>query len=330
MTTSSAKTSATVLPLFVAAAIAVAGWVSYFFAQQEAIQLGQETEILNTKLKAIKNTPPPKPQVEIKPEPKPQPKAEPNTTATPSEPPKAQPQEPPKKYNRLLLAEREKALRERDEAQARIGTVLKEKHTILKQQKSALEEGQQLRQQLVMSAESVERLKQKIKEVSTDVQKVREQEANRFSQLKQQFVQELEQKQITISQLKNHMTVVNVAAEILFGSGSATLKPRGQEALGLIADNLNNQPDRLISIEGHTDNIPVGELSPYPSNWELSSARAASAARYLEQKADVAATRMQVVGHGEYQPTASNETVKGRAANRRIEIILLPANKLQP
>jgi len=330
MTTASAKTSATVLPLLVAAAIAVAGWASYFFAQQEAIQLGQETELLNTKLKAIKNTPPPKPQVEIKSEPKPQLKAEPNTTATPSEPPKAQTPEPPKKYNRLLLAEREKALRERDEAQTRIGTVLKEKRTILKQQKSALEEGQKLRQQLVMSTESVERLKQKIKEVSTDVQKIREQEANRFSQLKQQFEHELEQKQITISQLKNHMTVVKVTAGILFSSGSATLKPRGQKVLVLIADNLNNHPDRLISIEGHTDNIPVGELSPYPSNWELSSARAASAARYLEQKAGVAATRMQVVGHGEHQPTESNGTVKGRAANRRIEIILLPANKLQP
>jgi len=217
------------------------------------------------------------------------------------------------------MAEREKALKERDAAQTRIGTILKEK-------KSALEEGQQLRKQLVMSAKNVERLQQKIKEVSSDIEKVRAQEADRFSKLRQQFEQELEQNQITIFQLKNHMTVVNVTAEILFASGSAVIKPKGKKVLELIAENLNSHPDRMISIEGHTDDIPVAQDSPYPTNWELSSARSAAAARYLEEKAGVAANRMQVVGHGQHRPATSNETAEGRATNRRIEIILLPSS----
>ncbi|MCP3671898.1 MAG: OmpA family protein, partial [Gammaproteobacteria bacterium] len=249
------------------------------------------------------------------------------TTAPANAAQKATPK-PPKRYNKLLMAERKKALNERDAAQTKIGTILKEKNTILKQKKTALKEGQQLRQQLVLSAENIKRLKQKIKEVSTDVQKVRKQGADRFSKLKQQFEQELKQKQITISQLKNRMTVVNVTAEILFGSGSATIKPKGQRVLELIAETLNKHPDRMISIEGHTDTLPIAIDSQYPTNWELSSARAASAARHLENIAGVESDRMQVVGHAQHRPTASNKTAKGRKTNRRIEIILLPPSTM--
>jgi len=317
MTTAS-NTSST-LAIIVAIAIAVAGWVSYFFAQQENTQLLQETELLTSKLKAqdkkqqealaakpsVKDTAESKPDVRT-------------TTGMPA--PKQNPIEAvqaPRKYNRLLMSEREKAIKEKDSAQARIGAILKQK-------RSALEDGQQLRQQLVISTKNVELLKQKIKEASSDIQKVRNQEADRFLHLRQQFEQELQQKQITISSLKDRMTVINVTAEILFGSGSARLKPKGKKVLKLIAQNLNKHTDRMVSIEGHTDNIPVVRYSPYPTNWELSSARAASAARYLEDEAGVAAGRMQVVGHGEHRPVASNATARGRAINRRIEIVLLP------
>ncbi|MCP4128968.1 MAG: OmpA family protein [Gammaproteobacteria bacterium] len=322
MTTASARKTSSVLPLIIMAAIAVAGWVSYFFAQQEATLSQPKTELptseLNTKKELRKETLPTKPPEKPK---------QVATTAPANTSHKEAP-EPPKRYNKLLMAERKKALKERDAAQTRIGTILKEKHTIINQKKSALKEGQQLKQQLVLSAENVERLKQKIREVSTDVQKVREQEADRFSKLKQQFEQELEHKQITISQLKNRMTVINVTAEILFGSGSATIKPKGERVLELIAESLNKHPDRMISIEGHTDALPVAWDSQYPTNWELSSARAASAARYLGNRSGVAADRMQVVGHAEHRPAAPNETAEGRATNRRIEIILLPADTL--
>ncbi len=322
MTTASARKTVAVLPLIIMAAIAVAGWVSYFFAQQESTPSQPKTELPTSELKTEKEV-----QKETLPT-KPPEKPKQIATTAEANPPQKQTSEPPKRYNRLLMAERKKALKERDAAQTRIGTILNEKNTIIKQKKVALKEGQQLRQQLVLSAENVERLKQKIKEVSTDVQKVREQEADRFSKLKQQFEQELEHKQITISQLKNRMTVINVTAEILFGSGSATIKPKGERVLELIAESLNKHPDRMISIEGHTDTLPVARDSQYPTNWELSSARAASAARYLENRSGVAADRMQVVGHAEHRPTAPNETAEGRATNRRIEIILLPPSTM--
>jgi len=373
MTTASAKSSLTILSLILTTVIAVAGWASYYFAQQEASGFKQQIKILSSKLKTQDDIQqdilPTKPPTRTQPSPKPsavtpttaqsepstvtpttaqsgpstatqttaqsgpstatqttiqsnpstetQATAQSGSTIKPTGTPRATPSEPPKKYNKLLMAERQKALKERDAAQARIGTILMQKE-------SALKEGHQLKQQLVMSAENIKRLQQKIKEVSSDIQKVREQEANRFSKLRQQFEQELKKKQIIISELKNRKTVVNVTAEILFESGSATIKPKGRKVLGLIAETLNKHPDQMVSVEGHTDNIPISSGFQFPTNWELSTARAAAAARYLEDNAGVKADRMQVVGHGEHRPSTSNETVQGRAANRRIEIILLP------
>ncbi len=302
--------------MIVAIAIAVAGWVSYFFAQQENALLQQETGLLTSKLKAQGKKQQEALAAKSSTEVTAGSKQDVRTT-TGTKPVPAEAAQVPKKYNRLLMSEREKAIKDRNSAQARVGAILKQK-------KSALEEGQQLRKQLVISTENVVRLQQKIKEVSSDIQKVRDQEADRFSNLRQQFEQELQQKQITISSLKDRMTVVNVTAEILFGSGSVNLKPKGKKVLELIAQNLNKHPERMVSIEGHTDDIPVVRHYPYPTNWELSSARAASAARYLQDKAGVAASRMQVVGHGQHRPATSNKTAEGRAINRRIEIILLP------
>jgi chemotaxis protein MotB len=89
-------------------------------------------------------------------------------------------------------------------------------------------------------------------------------------------------------------------------------------------------PDRQISVEGHTDNIPLGKnmIGAY-TNWELSSHRAAAAVRYL-QSSGIDPKRMQVVGFGEYRPVADNMTEEGRAENRRIEIRLRPDDKALP
>ena len=333
MTATPAKTSSAMIPLIITALIAIAGWISYFFAQQEAAQFQQQAELMSLKSKPqideqqntlpAKQTPEkqtPEKQTPEKQAPEKQEAASPTPAAdltqtadTRKAPPQAEASEPPRKFNRMIMAEREKALKERDAAQARIGSVLKQKE-------HAIEEGKQLKEQLAQAAADVEKLKQ-------DMEMIRQQETDRFQKLRQQLEQELEQKQVTISQLKNRMTVVNVTAEILFSSGSAVIKPKGQKVLDLIAETLNKYPDRMISIEGHTDNVPIaGELA-YQTNWELSSARAAAAVRYLEDNAGVNPARMQVVGHGQHQPAASNETVEGRAANRRIEIILLPPSK---
>ena len=81
-----------------------------------------------------------------------------------------------------------------------------------------------------------------------------------------------------------------------------------------------------ISIIGHADSVPVASKFHYrfPSNWELSSARAASVARYLLKQGDLEPSRIEVVGMSHYQPVANNDTEEGRAKNRRVEIILTP------
>jgi chemotaxis protein MotB len=90
---------------------------------------------------------------------------------------------------------------------------------------------------------------------------------------------------------------------------------------------LANIADKQIHVSGHTDNQPItGKLlERYPSNWELSMARAMTIVRFLQDTAKVPPERLVATGQGEYHPIASNKTTKGRARNRRIEILLTPA-----
>jgi len=85
--------------------------------------------------------------------------------------------------------------------------------------------------------------------------------------------------------------------------------------------------DKQIQVSGHTDRLPISEkLAPqFPSNWELSTARAINVVRFLSEKANVPPQRLVASGYGEYHPIANNKTAAGRAKNRRIEILLTPS-----
>ena len=137
------------------------------------------------------------------------------------------------------------------------------------------------------------------------------------------------EKEIKQKSFKNeyHKLTVNLMDKLLFDSGRADIKKEGREVLDKIAKNLlNKYPERAIRVEGHTDNVPIGgELkNRFPTNWELSNARATSAVRYLQDHGGVDAKRLTAVGYSQYHPIASNDTPEGRAKNRRIEIILAP------
>jgi chemotaxis protein MotB len=136
---------------------------------------------------------------------------------------------------------------------------------------------------------------------------------------------EIAKGEITITQLRGKLKV-NMLDEILFDSGKTTIKPQGIEVLQRVGSILLNVKDRAISIEGHTDNVPIGaELSKmYPTNWELSAVRATTVARYLQEKIGLDPGLLSAIGYGEYQPVASNESEEGRAKNRRIELVLVP------
>ena len=158
-------------------------------------------------------------------------------------------------------------------------------------------------------------------------QRKEEMEAMRgtYENLLQDMKAEIAKGEITITQLRGKLKV-NMLDEILFDSGKTTIKPQGLEVLQRVGSILLDVKDKAISIEGHTDDVPIGaELSKhYPTNWELSAVRATTVARYLQEKIGIDPGLLSAAGYGEYQPVASNESEEGRAKNRRIEIVLVP------
>jgi len=131
----------------------------------------------------------------------------------------------------------------------------------------------------------------------------------------------LESKEVTISELKGKLTV-NILDRILFDSGEAELKPEGQRILEKIAGVLATHTNRQIHVIGHTDDVPIHRR--FASNWELSTARATAAVRFLQERAGVDPRRLGALGYGEFHPIAPNTTAEGRAKNRRIEVVILP------
>ncbi len=113
---------------------------------------------------------------------------------------------------------------------------------------------------------------------------------------------------------------VEIKTDILFPSGVAAVAPGAAPVLAKIADILKPFPN-AIRVEGHTDNRPIS-TSVFPSNWELSAARAANVVQ-LFTKAGVDPLRMQVLGLGEFRPVAPNDTVDGRNSNRRVVIVVM-------
>jgi|SRR5579859_1837670 len=127
--------------------------------------------------------------------------------------------------------------------------------------------------------------------------------------------------ELTVS-IKNGKVYVSLSENLLFPSGSAVVNPKGKDALGKLAQVLNNNPDITVDIEGHTDSIPIH--GKYQDNWDLSLARSASIVRILTADYRVDPTRVIASGHSQYDPVQSNNTADGRAQNRRTDIILSP------
>lgn len=108
---------------------------------------------------------------------------------------------------------------------------------------------------------------------------------------------------------------------VLFGSGSAEVSRQGLEIMERIGGKLGEISNPVV-VEGYTDNVPISTVA-YPSNWELSSARAITVARYLIYDSGIEEERIAVTGFGEQHPVDTNDTPEGRANNRRIEITVL-------
>ena len=152
-------------------------------------------------------------------------------------------------------------------------------------------------------------------------------EMQNFQKLEETINDYLEQ-----NELSESVTVLDEEAglllrfqdNILFDSGSADLKAQSQEIMSYIAELLNAEDfkDKFISIEGHTDNVPMNSAK-YPSNWELSVGRSSNVVRFLVEDNNMDPKRISASGYSEYHPVASNENNENRAKNRRVDILIL-------
>ncbi|MGE5894340.1 MAG: OmpA family protein [bacterium] len=181
-----------------------------------------------------------------------------------------------------------------------------------------------LRQELDATAQEKLRVEQEKARVEAEKEKAIAELNRTYNNLVAELKEEIKQGEIEVVQLKDKLSL-SMVEKILFDSGSSVIKKHGKEVLDRVAGILKKVSDRQIRIEGHTDNVPIGERikEKFPTNWELSTARATNVVKYLIEKG-VDPNLLSPAGYGQYRPVAPNDTEEGRAKNRRIEIVLIP------
>jgi chemotaxis protein MotB len=190
----------------------------------------------------------------------------------------------------------------------------------LKQQKASLETDRAAleREQAKLRAQN-----EALEAQKTQLLSASRQSQSQYDALVASLNQEVQKGQLQVRRYKDMLTV-DVAEQLFFDSGRATLKDTGKEVLKKVADAMKAYEDKAIRVVGHTDNVPItgGLQKVFPSNWELSAARATTVVRFL-QDAGIPPERLIATGRAEYAPVADNESPEGRQKNRRIEITLI-------
>lgn len=182
---------------------------------------------------------------------------------------------------------------------------------------------EKLKTDLTQTKAQKSELEGNLNEVKTK-KEVLEEKTETYENLVSSLESEINDGKVKISQMKDRLTV-NLIDKILFDSGSTKIENEGKEALNKIASVLKDIDDKRIQVEGHTDDVPVGRSlrGKFPTNWELSSARATSVVKHLAEMG-VPTAKLSASAYSKYNPVADNDTEAGRSQNRRIEIVLLP------
>ena len=196
------------------------------------------------------------------------------------------------------------------------GSLLQEKEALLKERESYQKENDTLQTRINELSHKAEKAEQLEKATQT------------YQDLQMKLEKEIQEGQVQIKEMKDRLTMTMVD-KIIFPSGSAVISKEGKKVLDKVVSILKDVKDKRIQIEGHTDNVKiVSELkNRFPTNWELSTARATEVVRYLQEKGGLNPNLLSATGYGEYQPVAPNDSEEGRHKNRRIEIVLLPLLK---
>lgn len=162
------------------------------------------------------------------------------------------------------------------------------------------------------------------KEQLARLEALMEQQRHAIQEIRQKMTDALvgfNAKDLSVS-IKNGKVYVSLSENLLFPSGSATVNPKGKDALSKLAAVLNSNPEITVDCEGHTDSVPIH--GRYQDNWALSVARSTAIVRILTTDYQVDPTRVIASGHSSYEPIQDNSTADGRAQNRRTDIILTP------
>lgn len=146
-----------------------------------------------------------------------------------------------------------------------------------------------------------------------------------YAQLVKKFESEVKNQEATIRGLKEKLSITFMD-DILYNLSEVSVNPKAQQALEKIGQVLRQNRDNKIVVAGHTDNksIKMAARDRFPSNWELSAARAAAVVRYFQNQLGIDPARMEIAGHAYYKPVANNDTPQNRSKNRRVEIFIMP------
>lgn len=199
--------------------------------------------------------------------------------------------------------------------------------TTLQQQKATLEQDNAALKQLNAAQQQKSAVMQQqvgsLEQQTAALLAASQQRQQQYDALVQGLSKEVEKGQLQVRQYQN-MLAVDLAEQIFFDSGRATLKPGGKDVLQKVGEALKGYENKIIRVVGHTDNVPLAKSlqGTFPTNWELSVARATNVVRFL-QEVGIPPERMVPSGRAEYDPVAPNDTPEGRQKNRRIEIMLI-------
>lgn len=211
--------------------------------------------------------------------------------------------------------------RERDKANALTAATKQE----LKSAKAQTAEVEKQKEQLEADKEELETAKAELsKSVEAKEGELTELKGT-YDSFQEKMKDEIARGEINLEQTGGKLRV-GLVDKVLFDPGEAEISKHGEEVLARVAEALVGIPDKQIQVSGHTDRMPINSklIAQYPTNWELSVARATHVVRFLAEKANVPPERLVASGYGEFHPIASNKTPAGRAKNRRIEILLTP------
>ena len=253
-----------------------------------------------------------------------------------------------------LYTEMQETRIQRDEAQQELETLqAKQKQTEVKLQRMELKlsNSEAARSQLSRDLNKLQTQNAYLKNINQQQQKnintlkLELEKRRSVIQLQGKVIQLLDDTKKTIeTSLKDQITAQEIEVvevddklkvifidKILFDSGSVDINSGGKELLMIMAGSLKVAKDQDVVVEGHTDNVPLSSAlrKRFPSNWELSTARAAAVARFFQHEVGIRPERLSARGYSFYRPIAPNKTEEGRRQNRRIEIILGPYKRMK-